>query len=39
MKHLPPNSGTWVNIPGIDHFMMKSAYWKEAAKNFKEQQF
>jgi len=34
-----PGSATWITIPGLDHFMMKSMDWKEAAKNFNEQQY
>jgi uncharacterized protein len=34
-----PNTATVVTIPDLDHFMMKSKDWKEAAKNFKEQQY
>lgn len=34
-----PKTATWITIPDIDHFMMKSSDWKEAAKNFKEQQY
>jgi len=34
-----PNAATWVTIPDLDHFMMKSKDWPEAAKNFKEQQY
>lgn len=30
---------TQITIPDLDHFMMKSKDWKEAAKNFKEQQY
>ncbi len=36
-KH--PNAATWVTIPDLDHFMMRSKDWTEAAKNFKEQQY
>ncbi|HMI06116.1 MAG TPA: alpha/beta fold hydrolase [Flavobacterium sp.] len=36
-KH--PGFATWVTIPDLDHFMMKSKDWTEAAKNFKEQQY
>lgn len=36
-KH--PNAATWVTIPDLDHFMMRSKDWAEAAKNFKEQQY
>lgn len=36
-KH--PNAATWITIPELDHFMMKSKDWPEAAKNFKEQQY
>lgn len=36
-KH--PNTATWITIPDLDHFMMKSKDWPEAAKNFKEQQY
>jgi uncharacterized protein len=36
-KH--PNTATWVTIPDLDHFMMKSKDWPEAAKNFREQQY
>ncbi|MEO8516253.1 MAG: alpha/beta hydrolase, partial [Flavobacterium sp.] len=36
-KH--PNAATWITITGLDHFMMKSKDWTEAAKNFKEQQY
>ena len=34
-----PGFATWITIPGLDHFMMKSKDWKEAAKNFNEQQY
>jgi hypothetical protein len=30
---------TWVTINDLDHFMMRSKDWTEAAKNFKEQQY
>lgn len=36
-KH--PNTATWITIPDLDHFMMRSKDWTEAAKNFKEQQY
>ncbi len=36
-KH--PNTATWVTIPDLDHFMMRSKDWTEAAKNFREQQY
>jgi len=36
-KH--PNAATWVTILDLDHFMMRSKDWTEAAKNFKEQQY
>jgi len=36
-KH--PNTATWITIPDLDHFMMKSKDWPEAAKNFKDQQY
>ena len=32
-------SATWVTIPDLDHFMMKSADWTEAYRNFREQQY
>ena len=34
-----PNSATWITIPDLDHFMMKSPNWKQAVINFKEQQY
>ena len=34
-----PGNATQITIPGIDHFMMKSKDWKEAAANFKSQQY
>ncbi|MES2556706.1 MAG: alpha/beta fold hydrolase [Bacteroidota bacterium] len=34
-----PNSATWITIPDLDHFMMKSPDWKQAVINFKEQQY
>jgi pimeloyl-ACP methyl ester carboxylesterase len=34
-----PGNATWTTIPDIDHFMMKSNSWKEAASNFKTQQY
>jgi uncharacterized protein len=34
-----PNMAIAITIPDIDHFMMKSADWKEAVTNFKEQQY
>ncbi|WP_273213649.1 alpha/beta fold hydrolase [Runella zeae] len=34
-----PNYATWVTIPDLDHFMMKSKDWPEAVKNFREQQY
>lgn len=34
-----PGNATKVTIDDLDHFMMKSKDWKEAQKNFKEQQF
>ncbi|MFT3981083.1 MAG: alpha/beta fold hydrolase [Ferruginibacter sp.] len=34
-----PGAATWITIPDIDHFMMKSNNWKEAAANFKAQQY
>src|SRR3989338_754648 len=34
-----PNSATRITIPDMDHFMMKSADWKQAVINFKEQQY
>jgi pimeloyl-ACP methyl ester carboxylesterase len=34
-----PGNATWTTIPDIDHFMMKSNNWKEAATNFKTQQY
>jgi pimeloyl-ACP methyl ester carboxylesterase len=36
-KH--PGFATWITIPELDHFMMKSRDWKEAYQNFKEQQY
>ncbi len=36
-KH--PNTATWITIPDLDHFMMKSKDWPEAVKNFKDQQY
>jgi pimeloyl-ACP methyl ester carboxylesterase len=36
-KH--PEAATWITIPELDHFMMKSKDWKEAVKNFNEQQY
>jgi len=36
-KH--PGYATWITIPDLDHFMMKSNSWPEAAKNFNEQQY
>lgn len=36
-KH--PGAATWITISGLDHFMMNSKDWTEAAKNFKEQQY
>ena len=36
-KH--PNTATWITIPDLDHFMMKSKDWPEAVKNFNEQQY
>lgn len=36
-KH--PNSATWITIPDLDHFMMKSKDWPEAVKNFNDQQY
>lgn len=36
-KH--PGLANWITIPDLDHFMMKSNNWPEAAKNFKEQQY
>lgn len=34
-----PGAATWITIDDIDHFMMKSNNWKEAAANFKSQQY
>lgn len=34
-----PGTATWITIDDIDHFMMKSKDWKEAAANFKAQQY
>ncbi|WP_421796446.1 alpha/beta fold hydrolase [Haliscomenobacter sp.] len=34
-----PNTATWVTIPDLDHFMMKSKDWTEAYQNFKTQQY
>lgn len=34
-----PNTATWVTIPDLDHFMMKSKDWPEAYQNFKTQQY
>jgi uncharacterized protein len=34
-KH--PGFATWVTIPDLDHFMMKSKDWKDAYQNFKAQ--
>ena len=34
-----PNTATWVTIPDLDHFMMKSKDWTEAYQNFKAQQY
>ncbi len=34
-----PNTATMVTIPDLDHFMMKSKDWNEAARNFREQQY
>jgi pimeloyl-ACP methyl ester carboxylesterase len=36
-KH--PGSATWITIPNLDHFMMKSKDWPEAVKNFRDQQY
>ncbi len=36
-KH--PGNAVWITIPGLDHFMMKSKDWEEAAKNFKDGQY
>lgn len=36
-KH--PDFATWITIPDLDHFMMKSESLPEASKNFKEQQY
>lgn len=33
------NTATWVTIPDLDHFMMRSKDWTEAVKNFREQQY
>lgn len=34
-----PGNAQSIIIPDLDHFMMKSNSWKEAAQNFKEQQY
>jgi len=34
-----PGNAQGITIPDLDHFMMKSNSWKEAAQNFKEQQY
>lgn len=34
-----PNTAKWITINDIDHFMMKSKDWTEAAANFKSQQY
>ncbi|RYD79023.1 MAG: alpha/beta fold hydrolase [Sphingobacteriales bacterium] len=34
-----PGTATWITIDDIDHIMMKSKDWKEAAANFKTQQY
>lgn len=34
-----PGNASWITIDDIDHFMMKSNSWKEAAANFKSQQY
>lgn len=34
-----PGAATWITIDDIDHFMMKSKDWKEAAANFKSRQY
>lgn len=34
-----PGFATWITIPNLDHFMMKSSSWPEAVKNFNEQQY
>jgi pimeloyl-ACP methyl ester carboxylesterase len=34
-----PGNAKWITIPGLDHFMMNSKDWPEAAKNFKEAQY
>jgi pimeloyl-ACP methyl ester carboxylesterase len=34
-----PGTATWITIDDLDHFMMKSSSWKEAAANFKSQQY
>lgn len=34
-----PGFATWITIPDLDHFMMKSNSWPEAVKNFTDQQY
>lgn len=36
-KH--PGHATWITIPDLDHFMMKSNDWPQAVKNFREGQY
>ena len=36
-KH--PGYATWITIPELDHFMMKSKDWKEAFRNFNDRQY
>lgn len=36
-KH--PGSATWITIPELDHFMMKSKDWPEAVRNFRDGQY
>lgn len=39
VNEVRPNTAAWVTINDLDHFMMRSKDWTEAAKNFKEQQY
>ncbi|MCB0608464.1 MAG: alpha/beta fold hydrolase [Lewinella sp.] len=34
-----PGMATWVTIPDLDHFMMKSADWQEAYAHFRDRQY
>lgn len=34
-----PGFATWMTIPDLDHFMMKSANWEVAVQNFRNQQY